>query len=159
MLRDCLLCIFLLSLMPSSVLADDPAELPRLTSLVKVIQNIQPAVVALFTPLNNQIFSGSGTIIHEDGYLLTNNHALPADEGCALLPKSGPIRFRVVGRVPESDIAIIRLITIHAPVRRGEFDGKQSGHVELSRIHAIAAADRAFVDISHQTFRLLLVSL
>jgi S1-C subfamily serine protease len=81
-----------------------------------VIQSIEPAVVALFTPMDNQLISGSGTIIHEDGYVLTNNHVLPATEGFALLPNTGPIRFRVVGRVPESDIAIVRLITIKKPL-------------------------------------------
>ena len=116
MLRDCLLCLSFLTLGCTWVRADEPVESPRLTPLVKVIQSIEPAVVALFTPVGDQIISGSGTIIHEDGYVLTNNHVLPATEGFALLPNSLPIRFRVVGRVPESDIAIIRLITIKTPM-------------------------------------------
>lgn len=116
MLRACLLCLSLLVLISASVRADDLSESPRLTPLVKVIQSIEPAVVALFTPVDNQIISGSGTIIHEDGYVLTNNHVLPATEGFALLPKSRPIRFRVVGRVPESDIAIIRLLDVKTPM-------------------------------------------
>ena len=116
MSRDCLLCLFFLTLSCTSVRSDEPAESPRRTPLVKVIQSIEPAVVALFTPMGDQIISGSGTVIHEDGYVLTNNHVLPATEGFALLPKSGPIRFRVVGRVPESDIAIVRLITIKTPM-------------------------------------------
>lgn len=115
-MRACLLCLSLLVLISASVRADDLSESPRLTPLVKVIQSIEPAVVALFTPVDNQIISGSGTIIHEDGYVLTNNHVLPATEGFALLPKSRPIRFRVVGRVPESDIAIIRLLDVKTPM-------------------------------------------
>ncbi len=111
-----MLCLSLLVLISASVRADDLSESPRLTPLVKVIQSIEPAVVALFTPVDNQIISGSGTIIHEDGYVLTNNHVLPATEGFALLPKSRPIRFRVVGRVPESDIAIIRLLDVKTPM-------------------------------------------
>jgi S1-C subfamily serine protease len=111
-----LLCLSFLTLGCTWGRAEEPAESPRLTPLVKVIQSIEPAVVALFTPVGDQIISGSGTIIHEDGYVLTNNHVLPATEGFALLPNSRPIRFRVVGRVPESDIAIIRLITIKTPM-------------------------------------------
>ncbi len=116
MLRDCFLCLSLLTLSCTFVRADELAESPRKSPLVKVIQSIEPAVVALFTPMENQLISGSGTIIHEDGYVLTNNHVLPATEGFALLPNMGPIRFRVVGRVPESDIAIVRLITIKKPL-------------------------------------------
>ena len=116
MLRACLPCLSFLAVVFTTVLADDSSQSPRLTPLVKVIQSIEPAVVALFTPVGNQIISGSGTIIHEDGYVLTNNHVLPATEGFALLPKSRPIRFRVVGRVPESDIAIIRLLDVKAPM-------------------------------------------
>ncbi len=116
MLRDCLLCLFFLTLNSLSLRADELAGSPRRTPLVKVIQSIEPAVVALFTPMEGQIMSGSGTLIHEDGYVLTNNHVLPATEGFALLPKSRPIRFRVVGRVPESDIAIVQLLDIKTPM-------------------------------------------
>jgi S1-C subfamily serine protease len=87
-----------------------------MTPLVKVIQQIEPAVVALFTPVENQLTSGSGTVIHEDGYVLTNNHVLPMVEGFALLPGSKPIRFRVVGRNPESDIAVVRLLDVKSPM-------------------------------------------
>ena len=116
MLRACLTCLSLLAFVFNHFLADDPLRSPRLTPLVQVIQSIESAVVALFTPVDNQIISGSGTIIHEDGYVLTNNHVLPATEGFALLPKSRPIRFRVVGRVPESDIAIVRLLDVKTPM-------------------------------------------
>ena len=51
--------------------ADPPVDSPRYTPLVRVIQKIEPAVVALFTPVDNQILSGSGTVIHPDGYVLT----------------------------------------------------------------------------------------
>ena len=116
MLRDCLLRLSFLGLVCTLVRGDEPAESPRRTPLVKVIQSIEPGVVALFTPMENQLISGSGTVIHEDGYVLTNNHVLPATEGFALLPNMEPIRFRVVGRVPESDIAVVRLITIRKPL-------------------------------------------
>jgi S1-C subfamily serine protease len=115
-LRDCLLFLTILTLSGDFIGADESVESPRRTPLVKVIQSIEPAVVALFTPMADQLISGSGTVIHEDGYVLTNNHVLPATEGFALLPNMGPIRFRVVGRVPESDIAIVRLITMKKPL-------------------------------------------
>ena len=90
--------------------ADPPVDSPRYTPLVRVIQKIEPAVVALFTPVDNQIFSGSGTVIHPDGYVLTNNHVLPKTEGFALMQGAKPLQFRVVSRMPEADIAILRLV-------------------------------------------------
>lgn len=83
---------------------------PRVTPLVKVIRKIEPSIVALFTPAGNQIVSGSGLIIHSDGYILTNNHVLQRPDGLALIGDSKPMLFRVVARVPESDIALAKLI-------------------------------------------------
>lgn len=95
---------------PSWGVVDPPVDSPRYTPLVRVIQKIEPAVVALFTPVENQIFSGSGTVIHSDGYVLTNNHVLPKTEGFALMQGAKPLQFRVVSRMPEADIAILRLV-------------------------------------------------
>jgi S1-C subfamily serine protease len=82
----------------------------RVTPLVEVIRKIEPAVVSLFTPMEaNQIVSGSGTIIHPSGYVLTNNHVLPKPVGFAIRSNDKPVRFEVVSRYPESDIAIVRL--------------------------------------------------
>ena len=88
--------------------APPPDNSPRITPLVKVIRRIEPAVVGLFTPIgNNQISSGSGSIIHPEGYVLTNNHVLPEPQGFALFQDSKRVRFEVVSRYPESDLAIV----------------------------------------------------
>jgi S1-C subfamily serine protease len=94
-----------------------PEGSPRLTPLVKVIRQIEPTVVGLFTPIgNNQISSGSGSIIHPSGYVLTNNHVLPEPQGFALFADSKRARFEVVSRYPESDIAIVKLLDISPPL-------------------------------------------
>jgi S1-C subfamily serine protease len=92
-----------------SARAQLPADSPRNTRLVQIIQQIEPAVVALFSTIPNGISSGSGSLIHAGGFVLTNNHVLPNTEGFALLHPSQPTRFRVVCRFPESDLAIVRL--------------------------------------------------
>jgi S1-C subfamily serine protease len=81
-----------------------------MTPLVGVIQRIEPAVVALFTAGEGAIASGSGTVIHPDGFVLTNNHVLPKPTGHALLSDGRHLQFRVVGRLPERDIAIVQLL-------------------------------------------------
>lgn len=85
---------------------------PRNTPLVKVIRQIEPSVAALFYAQGNQIMSGSGMIIHRDGYILTNHHVLLRGEGVALIGNRKPIPFRVVARLPESDFAIVKLTQV-----------------------------------------------
>lgn len=87
-----------------------PENSPRVTPLVKIIRKIDPAVVSLFSPVaENQIMSGSGTIIHPSGIVLTNNHVLPNAEGFAIRGNEKPMKFEVLARYPESDIALVRL--------------------------------------------------
>ncbi len=102
---------------PASAWSEPPADSPRMSPRVKVIQQIEPAVIALFVPGDQQYqyASGSGTIIDPDGYVLTNNHVLPRTEGFAIYRKK-PIRFVVVGRNPEKDIALLRLLDVTGPL-------------------------------------------
>ena len=95
---------------------DLPQDTQRMTPLVKVIRDIEPAVVALFFQgEKNQFTSGSGTIIHPDGYVLTNNHVVHRVEGVALY-RNKPVRCVVVGRLPEKDIAVLRLLGATPPL-------------------------------------------
>lgn len=87
-----------------------PDGSPRMTPLVRVIQKAEPAVVALFIPDEDKrkYSSGTGAIVHPRGYAITNNHVVKRDEGFAIL-RGKPVRFKVVGRSPEKDLAVIRL--------------------------------------------------
>ncbi|MCC9643437.1 trypsin-like peptidase domain-containing protein [Rhodopirellula sp. JC740] len=90
----------------------DPQS-PRWSPLVEVIAKVEPAVVGLFLrdESTGGFQTGSGTIIHPAGYVLTNDHVLSKDEGYAVLGKKAT-RFEVVGRMPEKDIAIVRLLHV-----------------------------------------------
>ncbi len=96
---------------------DIPEDSPRLTTLVKVIRSAEPAIASLFVPTaQGQLVSGGGTIIHPSGFILTNNHVLPGNQGLALigpeLPgNQKPEQFQVIGRLPEKDLAIVKLIS------------------------------------------------
>jgi serine protease Do len=53
---------------------------------------------------------GSGFIISSDGYVLTNNHVIEdADQVTVRLRDDRPYRARIVGRDPQTDIAILRI--------------------------------------------------
>jgi S1-C subfamily serine protease len=54
--------------------------------------------------------SGSGVIISEDGYIVTNNHVVDgADEINITLPNSKTYKATVVGTDPSSDIAVLKI--------------------------------------------------
>ncbi len=103
--------VIVLVLCPAILNAQIADDSPRMTALVRVIAEVEPAVVSLFIPSTEnpqQFSSGSGTIVHPDGYAVTNNHVVGGESGFAVL-RGKPVRFQVVGRSPEKDLAVIRL--------------------------------------------------
>lgn len=65
---------------------------------------------------------GSGVIWRADGYIVTNNHVVEgADEIAVVMPQRAPLRARVVGTDPESDLAVLRVEARGLPAiqRRG----------------------------------------
>jgi serine protease DegQ len=53
---------------------------------------------------------GSGVIVSEDGYILTNNHVIEAaDEIQVALPDGKTLEAEVVGTDPETDLAVLKL--------------------------------------------------
>jgi serine protease Do len=53
---------------------------------------------------------GSGFIIHQDGYIVTNNHVVEgADEIKVLLKDDASFTAKVIGRDPKTDIALIKI--------------------------------------------------
>jgi S1-C subfamily serine protease len=98
----------------STVMPSASAQLPidsvRRTPLVTVIEKAEKTVVALFAQDRNKtsMISGSGSIVSSSGYVLTNNHVVPSKDGFAVYDGKA-IPFRIVGRLPERDIALIQL--------------------------------------------------
>ncbi len=106
--------LFVVATCFGAVVADELPDSPRVTPLVRVINKLEPAVVSLFAFPKNQIVAGSGAIIHLDGFVLTNNHVLPLNQGFALLGSALPseqkrLEYVVIGRNPERDVAIVKL--------------------------------------------------
>lgn len=107
-----------------ALIAQPPADSPRMTPLVRVIAKAEPAVVAIYIhdEKTNGYSSGSGAILHSSGYVVTNDHVVQRDKGYALI--QGKLAgFRVVGRLPERDIAIVKLLNI-----RGRLPTLPLGH-------------------------------
>ncbi len=74
---------------------------------------------------------GSGFIISEDGYILTNNHVVSnADEIYVTLPNQHRYKAKIVGTDPKTDIALIKIDPKNEklkPVKLGDSDKLQVG--------------------------------
>ncbi len=73
--------------------------------------------------------SGSGFIISPDGYILTNNHVVDgADRVNVILSDKREFEARVVGRDPNTDVAVVKIDARNLPtVRLGDADGLEVG--------------------------------
>jgi serine protease DegQ len=81
-----------------------------------------------------QVGLGSGVIVSEDGYLLTNNHVIEgADDIEVQLPDRRQVRAKVVGTDPETDVAVLKIKLDKLPVITfGSADTLQVGDVVLA---------------------------
>jgi S1-C subfamily serine protease len=87
-----------------------PNDSPRRTRQVEIIERYGPSVVAIFTKgKDNTLGSGSGSVIHRDGYILTNDHVVVDHPGVVLHPDFPPLPFRTIGRLKEKDLALIKV--------------------------------------------------
>lgn len=90
--------------------AQPPQGSPRRTRQVKIIERYGSSVGAIFTQGKDNVWgSGSGSVIHRDGYILTNDHVVSDRPGVVLHPDYPPLRFRTIGRVKEKDLALIKM--------------------------------------------------
>lgn len=102
------LSAFCLLALPAAKAQD--AASPRVTRVVEVIRGIEGGVVAVFSGgRDGALHSGSGSVIHPAGFILTNDHVVQDRPGAVLLKDRPPVRYQLVGRLPEKDLAIIRI--------------------------------------------------
>jgi putative serine protease PepD len=88
---------------------DSQAAAPAVdrSSLAKIAADVQPAVVVIQTGSGE----GSGVIISEDGYIVTNNHVVATARGDSVqvVFNSGKrVTASVVGTDPKTDLAVVK---------------------------------------------------
>jgi putative serine protease PepD len=88
---------------------DSQAAAPAVdrSSLAKIAADVQPAVVVIQTGSGE----GSGVIISEDGYIVTNNHVVATASGDSVqvVFNSGKrVTASVVGTDPKTDLAVVK---------------------------------------------------
>jgi len=77
---------------------------------------------------------GSGVIVSEDGYILTNNHVIQdADEIKVVLSDRREFKGKVVGTDPKTDLAVIKIDAEKLPaIKIGESDNLKVGEVVIA---------------------------
>ena len=77
---------------------------------------------------------GSGVVVSQDGYVLTNNHVVEgADAVAVALSEGKPAPARVVGTDPETDLAVLKIEARDLqPIVLGDSDAVQIGDVVLA---------------------------
>jgi serine protease Do len=78
--------------------------------------------------------SGSGVIISEDGYIVTNNHVVEdATKIEVILPDKRSFDGKVIGRDPNTDLALVKVAANNLPVvKLGNSDNVQVGEWVLA---------------------------
>ena len=104
-----------------SVLGQDTIEEPaleRITKTVQIIKKSLPSVASIQTfkesgmPGVYNVQAGSASVIHESGYLLTNDHVVSEIiQGNAILYGNPPLPFKTIARMSSEDLAIIKIDT------------------------------------------------
>lgn len=81
-----------------------------------------------------QMASGSGVLISDDGYIVTNNHVIDdADEISVTLSNNKTFTAKVVGTDPSTDLAVIKVNSSGLPyLLYGNSDDVQVGHWVLA---------------------------
>jgi Do/DeqQ family serine protease len=77
---------------------------------------------------------GSGVIVSQDGYVLTNNHVIEgADEIAVVRAGGAAARARVVGTDPDTDLAVLKIQSVKLPaITFGDSETIQVGDVVLA---------------------------
>ena len=112
----------------------DPAALsPRADgSIASIAEAVLPGVVSLEVSGGGQAGSGSGFIVSEDGYILTNNHVIEAAAGSGtievVLRDGTRLDGELIGRNADYDLAVVKVDrTGLTPITIGDSDSVKVG--------------------------------
>ena len=131
--------------LPSITLNNKPQNVPdeqlsngRLTT-EQIVEKIQPSIVAITTYFETQGYSGqglgSGIIMREDGYIVTNAHVVENAQGITVILSDAETKYegRVVGIDAKTDLAVIKVdATGLAPAEFGNSEETKVGEKVLA---------------------------
>ncbi len=108
-------------------------------AVVGVVEQVSPSVAHIHVARERQSRrvqgSGSGVVVSPDGIILTNNHVIDgAARIDAVINGGRPMRMRVLGRDPDTDLAVLRAETTERLVaaRLGNSKSVAPGQVAIA---------------------------
>ena len=105
---------------------------------IAAVQQVQPAVVTVLNQGRSGFSSGSGVIISQDGYIVTNNHVVEGASELGVVFFDGrQAEARLVGTFEPTDLAVIQ---IDEPVPAVAELGDSDALVPGARVIAIGSA-------------------
>ena len=76
----------------------------------EVYEAVNPSVVSVVTYLDGSVSVGTGVILSEDGYIVTNNHVIEGGRQCEIYISTGfRMDAKLVGRDEETDLAVLKV--------------------------------------------------
>ena len=84
---------------------------PRINDTVRVVQKTESGVAAVFSQAEESLSMGSGSVIHPEGFILTNDHVIANRPGVVLLKGHKPLNYHIIGALPEKDLCLLRIDT------------------------------------------------
>ena len=76
----------------------------------EVYEAVNPSVVSVVTYLDGSVSVGTGVILSEDGYIVTNNHVIEGGRQCEIYLSTGfRMDAKLVGRDEETDLAVLKV--------------------------------------------------
>jgi S1-C subfamily serine protease len=110
-LRNIVPLSLFLGVIAPSLYPAPPKDSPRITDTVRVVQKTENGVAAVFSQAEGSLSMGSGSIIHPEGFILTNDHVIANRPGVVLLKGHKPLNYRIIGALPEKDLCLLRIDT------------------------------------------------
>ena len=129
-----------------AVIAPTPPSAPEHTTqvldeesgIIDAVQKVQPAVVLIQNEGSQGASSGSGVIISDQGYIVTNDHVVDGAVRLTVVYYDGrQVEASLMGTYPASDVAVVKVAgAVPGVAELGDSDTLQLG----SRVIAIGSA-------------------
>ncbi|MCJ7438185.1 MAG: trypsin-like peptidase domain-containing protein, partial [Acidimicrobiia bacterium] len=118
-------------------------EISRTGDVAAIIQKDEPAIVAITTgggPGSGNGGAGTGFVITQDGYIVTNNHVAESAAKIEVAFTNGEIASaKIVGTDPSADLAVLKVDRTGLPtVELGDSDAVQVGDEVVAIGNALA---------------------
>lgn len=99
----------------SSSIDGNKLQLKNETSIAKVASDVAPSVVSITTKsgagLSSKQGAGTGIVVSEDGYVITNKHVIKNASDIAVTTSDGLIfdNIKTIGEDPLNDVAFLKI--------------------------------------------------